>query len=61
MSRDMFFGVLASNDGGGKNGVGWGEARSNSKRGEKVELGNKGINECSGNKPPLGGEKVVRG
>lgn len=59
MSRDVFFGIFASDNGGGEDGVGWGEARGNSERGEEVEFGDKGINERSGNEPPL--EKKYEG
>lgn len=53
MGRDVFFGVFASNYGRGENGVGRSEACGNSKRRKKVEFGNQGIDEPSGNKPPL--------
>jgi hypothetical protein len=53
MSWDMFFGIFASNYGGGENGVGWGKACSNSEGRQEAQFGNKSINEGSGNEPPL--------
>jgi len=53
MNWDMFLGIFTSDNGRSKNRVGRGEARGNGQTREEVEFGDKGINEASGNEPPL--------
>jgi len=53
MSRDVFLGILSSNDGRSENRVGWSQTRGDGQTGEEVEFWYKGINEPSGDEPPL--------
>jgi hypothetical protein len=53
MSRNVFLGIFTSNHSRGEDGVSWGETCGNSEGREEVKFGNKGIDEPSGNEPPL--------
>lgn len=53
MCWDMLVSVFTSYNCCGENGIGGGEASSDSKRGKKVEVGNESVNEGCGNEPAL--------